>query len=397
MKVSVFTDGGSRGNPGIAGSGAVVYGEAGETLAEIVYVVGAKSSNNVAEYHGLLRGLEAARDLGATEVAVSMDSKLVVEQMNGRWKIKHPDMQKLAVQARKLASTFARVTYNWVPRAKNKKADELSNIAMDAAAKDGTPRIVEEASLTSGGQQPAGQTTAAGAAESAARNTAASPAQTGEAAHPAALVHGATDTPRTRFILLRHGQTAHSAEHRLSGTSNPELTELGRAQARRAAEALTTLGPIDAIVASPQTRAQQTARAAADALGFDAFETVDGFREINFGDFEGMTRDEARDYDAEAFGAWEASISKAPPNGESITALHRRVTRARLKLQEQREGQTILVVTHMMPIKSVVRQGLGAGAEVFKHSYLDLASISIVDFWADFGVVRCVNDVAHHR
>ena len=84
MKVAVFTDGGSRGNPGVAGSGAVVYGEAGETLAEIVYVVGAKSSNNVAEYHGLLRGLEAAADLGATEVAVSMDSKLVVEQMNGR-------------------------------------------------------------------------------------------------------------------------------------------------------------------------------------------------------------------------------------------------------------------------------------------------------------------------
>ncbi|WP_415528562.1 reverse transcriptase-like protein, partial [Corynebacterium gottingense] len=150
MKVSVFTDGGSRGNPGVAGSGAVVYGEGGETLAEIVYVVGSKSSNNVAEYHGLLRGLEAAAELGATEVAVSMDSKLVVEQMNGRWKIKHPDMQKLAVKARKLAGGFDRVTYTWVPRAKNKKADELSNKAMDAATKDGTPRIVEEASLHSG-------------------------------------------------------------------------------------------------------------------------------------------------------------------------------------------------------------------------------------------------------
>ena len=371
MKVAVFTDGGSRGNPGVAGSGAVVYGEAGETLAEIVYVVGAKSSNNVAEYHGLLRGLEAAAELGATEVAVSMDSKLVVEQMNGRWKIKHPDMQKLAVQARKLAGSFERVTYTWVPRAKNKKADELSNLAMDAAEKDGTPRIV------------------GGAAKKAATHT--------DAPHAAALVHGATDTPRTRFILLRHGQTAHSAEHRLSGTSNPELTELGKEQARRAAEALRSLGPIDAIVASPQTRAQQTAQAAADALGFDTFETIDGFREIDFGDFEGLTREEARKKDGEACAAWESSISKAPPNGESITALHRRVTRARLKLQEQREGQTILVVTHMMPIKSVIRQGLGAGAEVFTHSFLDLASISVVDFWADFGVVRCINDVAHHR
>ncbi|OHF36106.1 bifunctional RNase H/acid phosphatase [Corynebacterium sp. HMSC074A01] len=371
MKVAVFTDGGSRGNPGVAGSGAVLYDESGATLAEIVYVVGAKSSNNVAEYHGLLRGLEAAAELGATEVAVSMDSKLVVEQMNGRWKIKHPDMQKLAMQARKLAGSFERVTYTWVPRAKNKKADELSNLAMDAAEKDGTPRIVETGSAAA--------------------------AKKAEAPHAAALVHGATDTPRTRFILLRHGQTEHSAEHRLSGVSNPELTELGREQARRAAEALRSFGPIDAIVASPQTRAQQTAQAAADALGFDSFETVDGFREINFGDFEGLTRKEAQEKDGEAFGAWEASISKAPPNGESITALHRRVTRARLKLQEQREGQTILVVTHMMPIKSVIRQGLGSGAEVFTHSFLDLASISVVDFWADFGVVRCVNDVAHHR
>ena len=131
MKVTVYTDGGSRGNPGVAGSGSVVYDENGTTLAEIAYVVGQKSSNNVAEYHGLLRGLEAARDLGATEVDVFMDSKLVVEQMSGRWKIKHPDMKKLALDARDLAAGFSAVTYSWVPRAKNKKADELSNVAMD--------------------------------------------------------------------------------------------------------------------------------------------------------------------------------------------------------------------------------------------------------------------------
>ena len=120
MKVTVYTDGGSRGNPGVAGSGSVVYDEDGTTLAEIAYVVGQKSSNNVAEYHGLLRGLEAARELGASEVDVYMDSKLVVEQMNGRWKIKHPDMKKLALDARDLASGFNKVSYSWVPRAKNK-------------------------------------------------------------------------------------------------------------------------------------------------------------------------------------------------------------------------------------------------------------------------------------
>ena len=101
MKVIIYADGGSRGNPGVAGSGTVIYDGSGQRiLHEIVYVVGTKSTNNVAEYNGLLRGLEAATELGATEVEFHMDSKLVVEQINGRWKIKHPDMQKLALRAR---------------------------------------------------------------------------------------------------------------------------------------------------------------------------------------------------------------------------------------------------------------------------------------------------------
>lgn len=372
MRVQMFCDGGSRGNPGVAGSGSVVYGENGETLAEVAYVVGKKSTNNVAEYYGLLRGLEAARDLGATAVDVHMDSKLVVEQMTGRWKIKHPDMQKLAVEARKLADGFDAVTYTWVPRAKNKKADELSNVAMDAAARGDKPGIVE------GTDQPA---------------------VVKQKAHEVAGPAHWWDKKdqRTRFVLLRHGQTEHSAERRFSGTSDPELTATGREQARRAAEALTHFGRIDAIVASPRTRAQQTARAAADALGFDTFETVDGFAELDFGEFEGLTREEAIERDRDAFDHWQSSPNNAPPGGESNAAFHRRITRARLKLQERFEGKTVLVVTHMMPIKSVVRQALGSNADSFHHFFLDLASISVVEFYGDHGVVRCFNDCAHHR
>lgn len=136
MKVCIEADGGSRGNPGIAGSGSVLYDAPRATvLREQAYVVGKSATNNVAEYYGLLIGLEAARDYGATEVAVYMDSKLVVEQMSGRWKIKHPDMQKLARRAKQVMSTFDSVTFQWVPREKNKKADALSNVAMDAAAR----------------------------------------------------------------------------------------------------------------------------------------------------------------------------------------------------------------------------------------------------------------------
>ncbi|WP_311342880.1 bifunctional RNase H/acid phosphatase [Corynebacterium riegelii] len=371
MRVALFCDGGSRGNPGIAGSGSVLYNEDGDTLAEIAYVVGAKSTNNVAEYYGLLRGLEAARDLGATRVDVSMDSKLVVEQMTGRWKIKHPDMQKLARDARDVATSFDKVTYTWVPRAKNKKADELSNVAMDAAAKDGTPRILDS-----------GVPAAKPAAKS---HVVASPAH-----------WSGTDAPRTRFVLLRHGQTEHSAQRRYSGSSDPELTDIGREQAKRAADTIAAMGKIDVIVSSPQTRARQTAEYCADALGLDV-EIIDGFRELNFGAFEGLTRAEAMERYGEEFGQWEASFSTSPPEGESTTALHRRVTRARLKVQEAHEGKTVLVVTHMTPIKSVIRQALGASAETFRHMFLDLASISVVEFYGDFGVVRTFNDVAHHR
>ena len=342
-------------------------------------MVGKKSTNNVAEYYGLVRGLEACREVGATHVDVFMDSQLVVEQMTGRWKIKHPDMQKLAREARDLAGQFEKVTYTWVPRAKNKKADELSNAAMDAAARGDAPGIVEGTGVWVGEKR--------GEPEDVEKQT----HQTASPAHWAGA-----DAPRTRFILLRHGQTQHSAEQRFSGAAEPELTDTGRDQARRAANALRGFGRIDAIVASPQARAQGTARIAAGALGLDVV-VEEGLREIDFGDFEGLTRDEAVSRDKAAFDEWQSSPNNAPPGGESLTALHRRVSRTRSKLQERYEGQTVLVVTHMTPVKSFLRQALGAGPELFKHLFLDLASISVVDYYGDFGVVRCVNDVAHHR
>ncbi|MFH7598826.1 histidine phosphatase family protein [Streptomyces racemochromogenes] len=128
----VEADGGSRGNPGPAGYGAVVLDPVtGETLAERAEFIGI-ATNNVAEYRGLIAGLKAARELAPdAEVRVRMDSKLVVEQMSGRWKIKHPDMRPLAAEA---ATVLPRgqVTYEWIPRERNKHADRLANEAMDA-------------------------------------------------------------------------------------------------------------------------------------------------------------------------------------------------------------------------------------------------------------------------
>ena len=133
--LQVEADGGSRGNPGIAGYGALVRDPAtGDVLMTEAGPLG-KASNNVAEYSGLIAGLKMARLVDpSARVHVKMDSKLVVEQMSGRWKIKHEDMRRLASEARGLYPA-GRVDYEWIPRAKNKDADQLSNEAMDAGAK----------------------------------------------------------------------------------------------------------------------------------------------------------------------------------------------------------------------------------------------------------------------
>lgn len=127
----VEADGGSRGNPGVAGGGAVVIDPAsGSVLTEVGVYVGI-ATNNVAEYSGLIAGLAAAfeRDAAAS-IAVRMDSKLVVEQMSGRWKVKHPDMQVLARRAQALIADRD-VTFEWVPRLDNARADAAANEAMD--------------------------------------------------------------------------------------------------------------------------------------------------------------------------------------------------------------------------------------------------------------------------
>jgi ribonuclease HI len=130
-RLVVEADGGSRGNPGQAGSGTLVIDpESGEVLAEIGIYVGI-ASNNVAEYRAMLAGVTKALEIDPhAELHVRMDSKLVVEQMSGRWKIKHPDMADLARQAHAiLAGT--EVSFEWIPRLENSRADRLANEAMD--------------------------------------------------------------------------------------------------------------------------------------------------------------------------------------------------------------------------------------------------------------------------
>ncbi|OFR62981.1 bifunctional RNase H/acid phosphatase [Corynebacterium sp. HMSC078H07] len=376
MKLVIFADGGSRGNPGIAGSGTAVYNEdRSQLLKEIAYVVGQQSTNNVAEYHGLLRGLEAAVELGADEVEFYMDSKLVVEQMNGRWKIKHPDMQKLALEARGLLNQIGSYTLEWVPRAQNSVADELSNVAMDAAAKGEPVGILDMGSGEAGEASPS-----------------TAPAETPTDSSTASdwrLESG----PVTRFILLRHGQTPMPAAKQYSGRANPELNELGKKQALAAAQALADTH-IDAVVCSPLRRCQQTAAAVVEGRDLQV-ETVEKLIEVDFGRWEGKTFAEADAADPELHARWLQDTSVSCPGGESLRAVHRRVSAARRELQKRYEGKTVLVVSHVNPIKSFIRQALDSGPQTPLHLFLGLASLSEVEFFDDRGVLHRFNDVGH--
>jgi len=132
VRAILYADGAARGNPGPAGAGAVLLDADGHVLAEVVRHLG-HATNNVAEYTALIIGLEEALRRGVDEIDVRMDSLLVVEQMRGRWRIRHPNMKPLALRAGELLARFPKRTVSHVPREQNAIADALSNRAIDEA------------------------------------------------------------------------------------------------------------------------------------------------------------------------------------------------------------------------------------------------------------------------
>ncbi|MGV9611191.1 bifunctional RNase H/acid phosphatase [Nocardia xishanensis] len=389
--VIVEADGGSRGNPGPAGFGAVVF-DAGHVavLAERRESLGI-ATNNVAEYRGLIAGLEAAAELGARTVDVRMDSKLVVEQMSGRWKVKHAAMIPLADRARRLVADFDRVSFTWIPRAQNSHADRLANEAMDDAALVGEVRAAREAETATVEEQST--RSAAPSWIDEARAAQVDPANT-EAVSAGPGWTGALGRP-TRLLLLRHGQTELSLERRYSGRGNPPLTRLGREQATRAAKMLAAKGDIAAILSSPLGRARETAEAAGAALNLPV-RTHDGLIETDFGAWEGLTFLEAAQHDPELHARWLGDPSVAAPGGESFDEVRERIEAVRRDLVALYPGQNVLVVSHVTPIKTLVQLALGVGPSLLYRLHLDLASLCIAEFYPDGGSsVRLVNDTSY--
>ena len=422
-RLVVEADGGSRGNPGPAGCGAVVRDEAtGALLAEESLGLG-ETTNNVAEYRGLISGLRAAQEHGATSVHARMDSKLVIEQMSGRWKVKHANLQPLAREAAALVRAIGEVTFEWVPRKDNKHADRLANEAMDEQAGGGGnssagtgPAGTGAASAGPAGTGPAGSWTASagpGRAGPAKTAPAAEPARESEpgsssTAQPSAWT-GAVGSP-TRLVLLRHGQTRLSVDRRYSGRGEVPLTELGEQQARAAAKRLADSAWLDGVgrdgagldgagripvLSSPLGRARQTAEAVVEATGAE-LALHDGLLETDFGEWEGLSFREAAEQYSELHGSWLGDPSVAPPSGESMDAVFERVGAFCSEVLRSHAGRTVVVVSHVTPIKALLRIGLDVGPSLFYRLHLDLASLSTVDFYPDGNAsVRLVNDTAH--
>ncbi|MFF1406205.1 bifunctional RNase H/acid phosphatase [Streptomyces sp. NPDC058294] len=259
----VEADGGSRGNPGPAGYGAVVCDAAtGQTLAEAAEYIGV-ATNNVAEYRGLLAGLRAAHALDpSAPVHVRMDSKLVVEQMSGRWKIKHPAMKPLAAEAR---SVFPpdQVTYEWIPRERNKHADRLANEAMDAGAKgeqwSPSRSRADLATGTDGGTR----TTPAARAASAATATSAAPAARGALATEAASATQAMATSATSVTSVNSVAEATRAASTTSAAPVGDSAAATSADAAPGADAAPAASP--AASADPTHSGAPAANLAASA------------------------------------------------------------------------------------------------------------------------------------
>ena len=393
QRVLIEADGGSRGNPGPAGSGAVLIDyDSGAILAEIALFIGV-ATNNVAEYKAVLAAIELANEIAPeAKLLVRMDSKLVVEQMSGRWKIKNEGMQELSgLMAKAIGSRD--VTFEWIPREQNSKADSLANEAMDAESSVTRKFVVEPGTST------------INVVTLASKNTAADLEYNPELPSSVRAPRNVTKK-LTTVILVRHGRTALTETHKLSGRGgeDPQLSELGREDARKVALELAKVGnssvfaklvPPSAIISSPIARTRETAQVIADQLGLRV-NIEDDIAEIAFGEWDGHTNQEVSARWPEQYNAWRGDVQIAPPGGESLEEFDVRVQRGRARILEQYEGQTVVVVSHVMPIRGFIKAATVSDWPIYWRASVAPCSITVLRFWGDEAAeITTVNYTSH--
>jgi len=392
-RVLIEADGGSRGNPGPAGSGAVLIDfDSGAILAEIALFIGV-ATNNVAEYKAVLAAIELANEIAPeAKLLVRMDSKLVVEQMSGRWKIKNEGMQELSVLMAKAIGSRD-VTFEWIPREQNSKADSLANEAMDAESSV-TRKFVGEPG-----------TSTINVVTLASKNTAADLEYNPELPSSVRAPRNVTKK-LTTVILVRHGRTALTETHKLSGRGgeDPQLSELGREDAHKVALELAKVGnssvfaklvPPSAIISSPIARTRETAQVIGDLLGLTV-DIDDDIAEIAFGEWDGHTNQEVAARWPEQYNAWRGDVKIAPPGGESLEEFDVRVQRGRARILEEYEGQTVVVVSHVMPIRGFIKAATVSDWPIYWRASVAPCSITVLRFWGEEAAeITTVNYTSH--
>jgi broad specificity phosphatase PhoE/ribonuclease HI len=378
-RVIIEADGGSRGNPGPSAYGALLKNaDTGELIAEIGEAIGL-STNNIAEYRGLIAGLLLAAEYAPeASIEVRMDSKLVVEQMSGNWKVKHPSMRPLAVEANRLAPIGT--TFTWVPRAENAHADRLANEALDGI-RDATglvqPAQIPRSTGETGTGRPKDRLTSASSARQDADSAPAADEKPSRGWHP-------PTEPPTTLILVRHGVTDHTTRKVFSGgmaSSNPALNEEGRAQVRATGEWLSPMSDqVDALVASPVRRTHESAEILGEILGHK-IEFEEDIAEMEFGTWDGLTFADVQEQFPDELSAWMGNLEHAPGGGESFRSVADRVLLGRDRIVTAYEGQTVLVVSHVTPIKTLVADALGAPLEALFRMELSPASVTVISYF----------------
>ena len=377
----IEADGGSRGNPGPSGSGAVIIdANTGEVLVEIAKF-GGVATNNVAEYKAVLAGLVEAFKLDPqAHIQVRMDSKLVVEQMSGNWKIKHQDMQSLAIEVQTLIAGKG-VSWQWIPREQNSRADALANKAMDECA-DSVVHLGSEERQSS-------------------KTVEFNPTKPSSIRAP-----GVADKSLTTFIMVRHGRTPLTEAHKISGGTgeDPSLSALGQEDAAAVAKLLSNLGVNgsfshiprpDAIISSPMNRTKETAAEIAKVFDLPVT-TEEGLREISFGDWDGCTNEEVAAKWPDLFQNWRGSWEVSPPDGESLEVFDKRIRAVRAKLLQEYEGKCVVLVAHVMPIRGFLTLGLDAGISGYWRPQVAPCSVTVIRQWGeDFAELVTANFTAH--
>lgn len=362
----IYADGASRGNPGPASFGVSIVDQFGNTIAEFGEQLGIRT-NNYAEYQGVIAALRYLATTSYREITIRMDSKLVVEQLSGRWKVKNEDMRELVAEASRLLGPFD-AKLEWIPREQNSRADQMANEALDHGDFQSVPALIELAGI-----------------------------------QPRSIRAPRQHTEPVTLVLVRHGHTKVTERDLIAGGdgSDPELSELGESDALAAAAVIPELlsyfklPAASEIIHSPMVRTTQTSEIIAKQLPV-SLRQDERLREIGFGSWNGQDMTAITAQQPELVRNWQGSMSVRPEGGESIDDLVARVHPLIEELSQSHAGKTVVLVAHMMPVRTIAALSARGAASLYWSTNFSPGSVSIVRFFGvNFAEQFVINSCQH--